>query len=458
MRIPDRPNVLLITIDSLRADRLGCYGHPGNLSPNLDQLAGEGLRFEQAITGGSWTQAAFPVLLTSTFASMYGGCLGALSSMRPSPIETLASTGYATAGFSTSPLLSSSYGYNRGFADFFDLEPSQVEPPLRQIRGGQLLLRQQLVQHAARRLGISARPASPYSSAAEVNRQVLGWLDGGRTPFFLWVHYMDVHWPYHLDEKLNHPLQIARAWQDLAEMHRINWKGGRLTDRLRDRFICLYEDAVGYTDGQIGNLLRFLARSGYLENTVVIALSDHGEEFLERNHWGHVEVNLCDEILRVPLIVRVPGHGSMQVIRRQVSTLDILPTILELCDSPTPKDVLGRSLVPLWSGSDSTDADESAAISERHRQDSHMVAVRTESFKLIWDSSDPQRPILFDLRADPGETRDVSTDRPEEVKRLRSQLAVHLRKVNGTQPAVSQVLAEPDPVVSERLRQLGYIE
>ena len=105
----------MLSIDTLRADRLGCYGCPRPLTPHLDKLAAGGIRFEQAITGGSWTQAAFPVMLTSTYASMHGGCLGPLSPARPSPIEALASNGYMTGAFVTSPLLGKAYGYQRGF-------------------------------------------------------------------------------------------------------------------------------------------------------------------------------------------------------------------------------------------------------------------------------------------------------------------------------------------------------
>src|SRR5690349_23927724 len=97
----NRPNVVLLTIDTLRADMLSCYGYQKPLTPNLDRLAAAGLRFDQAISGGSWTQSAFPVLMTSSYAAMYGGCLGRLPLERPSPVETLAKQGYATGAFST---------------------------------------------------------------------------------------------------------------------------------------------------------------------------------------------------------------------------------------------------------------------------------------------------------------------------------------------------------------------
>src|SRR5262245_3989271 len=114
----NKPNIILLTIDTLRADMLNCYGYNTPLTPNIDRLAQSGIRFEQAISGGSWTQAAFPVLLTSSYAAMYGGCLGRLAAERPSPIEMLASSGYFTGGFTTNLHLSRATGFDRGFVHF----------------------------------------------------------------------------------------------------------------------------------------------------------------------------------------------------------------------------------------------------------------------------------------------------------------------------------------------------
>jgi arylsulfatase A-like enzyme len=455
----NKPNVILLTIDTLRADILHCYGYDTPLTPNLDRLAASGIRFEQAITGGSWTQAAFPVLLTSSYASMYGGCLGRLALERPSPVETLAAHGYSTGGFSTNPHLSRATGYDRGFEFFSELTPTETDPPLRWRTGGQHLLRSRLVHSLLRLLGNNMRPARLYSSAAEVTNQVSGWLERVEPPFFVWAHYMDMHWPYHLEETLIHPKEIAQAWQDLAIMYdRSNFTRTKtITAVQRDRFVELYEQSLRYVDAQIGQLMNRLTTSGYDANTIIIVVADHGEEFLDHGRWGHWESNLYDEILKVPLIIRLPNGPQGLVIQRQVRLLDLMPTILALCDCPIPGDLMGHSLVPLWTQAEAEHPGE-LAVSEMRRNSWHRIAIRTEAFKFIWDSKQPDQPQLYSLQADPDERHDVSNACPQEVSRFQTRVDEHLRRVAATEPAI--VAPEPayDQEVARRLRELGYVE
>jgi arylsulfatase A-like enzyme len=453
------PSVILLTIDTLRADTLGCYGHPKALTPNIDRLAAAGIRFEQAITGGSWTQAAFPVLLTSSYAAMYGGCLGRLSPDRPSPIEALALHGYATAGFSTNPHLSRNTGYDRGFQHFADLIPAEADPALRRMKGGQLLLRSPLTHALLSPLGSRLRPARLYNSAAEVTDNVCRWLERIDQPFFAWAHYMDMHWPYHLEETLRHPRAIAQAWQDLATMSLGSNFDRRepLTSAQREHFIGLYERSLTYMDAQIGRLLTYLDGLGSDANVIVIVVADHGEEFLDHGRWGHWESNLYDEILRVPFIIGKMGEQAGLVISRQVRTIDLMPTILDLCGCPLPSDLLGVSLAPLWSQREN-DYSVETSISEMLRDSWHRIAVRTEAFKYIWDSKRPHEPQLYDLRADPDEKNSVCDHYPQEVSRLQAQVDVHLQRVSETIPVTAVPQLEQDEEVTRRLRDLGYLE
>lgn len=455
----NRPNVVLLTIDTLRADRLGCYGHKGQLTPNIDRLANSGLRFEQAISGGSWTQAAFPVLLTSSYAAMYGGCLGSLAPERPSPIETLSSYGYATGGFSTNIHLSRRTGFDRGFTHFVELDPGESDPPLRRIKGGQRLLQNETMNSLLGTLGVRTRPARLYSSAREVTDSVCRWLGQVQTPFFAWAHYMDVHWPYHLKEDLARPKEIAQAWQDLLVMNgRANFNGdGPMSSEQRDRFIALYEKSLKYVDEHVGRLIDNIRSSSHSDNTVIIIVADHGEEFYDHGRWGHWESNLYDEILRVPLIVSMPNEPKGQVIRQQVRLLDLMPTILELCGCPASEDVLGTSMASLL-GHGESQYDVAETISEMRRDPWHRIAVRTESFKYIWDNKKPDQPDLFDLRNDPRETQNVRDRFPQEVDHFQTIVDEHRQRVAETEPAIAVPKPAVDEDVARRLRDLGYLD
>jgi arylsulfatase A-like enzyme len=269
---------------------------------------------------------------------------------------------------------------------------------------------------------------------------------------------MDLHWPYHLEQALTKPHEIAQAWQDLAIMHRRSNFDSEMpiTAAQRDRSVDLYQQSLRYTDEHIGRLLRDLEGLGLDEETVIIAVSDHGEEFLDHGRWGHWESNLFDEIIKVPLIIRLPNGPAGRVVRRQVRLLDLMPTILEIGGCP-PNGVMGASLVPLWTRSE-REYDGGAAVSEMRRDPRHRIAIRTEAFKYIWDSQRPDRPQLYDLQADPGETRDVSMRFPAEVRRFQAAVDEHRRRVAETEPAAPWRELEPDEGVTRRLRDLGYLE
>jgi arylsulfatase A-like enzyme len=456
-----RPNVILLTIDTLRADVLGCYGYERPTTPTLDRLAEHGIRFTQAITGGSWTQPAFPALLTSSSASHYGGSLGSLAQERPSPIESLARHGYATAGFSTNPHLSRATGYDRGFDAFIDLEPQERDPWLRRFKGGERLLRLPLTHQVARLLGARSRPARIYASAADVTSAACQWLSSTEQPFFAWAHFMDVHWPYYLEEALMDAQSIAGAWQDLGLMHQ--WGNGRrnglITDKIHHRFLRLYEESLQYLDEQIGRLLASLEEDGRAANTVIVVVSDHGEEFFDHGRWGHWEDNLYDEIIKVPLIIRPPGHVGSQVVERQVTTLDVMPTILDLCGCPLPPGVEGNSLRPLWEPDDNQSPYPlQEAICEMPRDSWRRIAVRTEQFKLIWDNRHPAEPELYDLKRDPGEQTNVFSDYPQVAGLLQARVDAHLAQAAATLPATPADKVAFDDHIVQRLRDLGYME
>jgi arylsulfatase A-like enzyme len=270
------------------------------------------------------------------------------------------------------------------------------------------------------------------------------------------MHYMDIHWPYHLEEALNRPEEIAQAWRDLGHMNRANRKGETTTPEQHDRYRRLYQEALQYTDAQIGRLLDYLERSGRLADTIVILVSDHGEEFLERRPWGHIETNLYDEILRIPLIIRLPHSTTGQIVQRQVRALDIMPTVLDLCGCPAPEGLEGVSLVPLWREGFGAYEPETS-ISEKWRDDHHIVAVRTQAFKYIWNSRRPEEPELYDLSADPAERENVCARYPETARQFQAEVDAHLIRVARSSPLTHARVPELDEQLIRRLQDLGYV-
>jgi arylsulfatase A-like enzyme len=389
---------------------------------------------------------------------MYGGCLGRLAPERPSPIETLASHGYSTGGFTTNLHLSRATGFDRGFLHYVELNPGEVDPRLRRIKGGQRLLQNELIHSMLRPIGIRMRPARLYSSAAQVTDSVCQWLEHVQTPFFAWAHYMDIHWPYHMEEALVQPRDIAQAWQDLAIMYgRSNYGNVPITAAQRDHFIDLYEKSLHYLDDHVGRLITHIQNSGYGDNTLIVLVADHGEEFLDHGRWGHWESNLFDEILRVPLIMWIPNGPHGQVIRQQVRLLDLMPTILDLCGNPTSNGLMGTSMASLLAQGES-EYDGGEVISEMRRDPWHRIAVRTESFKYIWDSKRPDQPELYDLRTDPGEKLNVRDRFPQEVSRFQASVDAHRLRVAATEPSIAVPKLKLDEEVARRLRDLGYLE
>jgi arylsulfatase A-like enzyme len=265
-----------------------------------------------------------------------------------------------------------------------------------------------------------------------------------------------------MEESLVHPKEIAQAWKDLADMHgRANFEGRSESDKPittaeRDHFISLYENSLRLLDQQIGRLIDRIQSSNHADNTVIILVADHGEEFLDHGRWGHWESNLFDEILRVPLIMWIPSGPKGQVIRQQVRLLDLMPTILELCGCPASDGLMGTSMASLLQKGES-EYDGREIISEMRRDPWHRIAVRTESFKYIWDSKKPDQPELYDLRMDPGEKQNVRDRFPQEVIRFQASVDAHRLRVAATEPAIAAPELKVDEDVARRLRDLGYL-
>jgi arylsulfatase A-like enzyme len=445
--LEDAPNVILVGVDTLRADRLSCYGYASQ-TPKIDALAGDGVRYTAMTAQASWTKPSFATIFTSLYPSSHTatGKPHRLPQAVTTLAEALSASGYHSGGFADNPSISASFGFDQGFADYVYLEPAY-------LLGGseaasQLALYQLLRRGWAMLSGDDIYVPNFYQDASVVNQHALDWMERNKhTRFFLFLHYMDPHDPY-----FEHPYNgygHARASDQNPD------------SSLAPEFSRLYDGEVIYLDDYLGRLFDWLKAEGLYEEALVVLTSDHGEEFHEHGGWWHGQT-LYQEQIAVPLIIKYPagsGDGSSpglaispsQVVDDLVRSLDIAPTILDVAGVSIPEAMEGRSL---WSATDQVPY----AISEEDHEGNVLQSIRTPDRKLILANSDNPRGLpaeaLFDLNSDPGEQRNLAKTTPDQIAVLRAPLEDLLALAR--QRAVAGEMGSLDAAVQERLRDLGY--
>src|SRR5581483_5226767 len=376
------PNSLvLITVDCLRADHVGFLGYQRPTTPFLDTLSSESFAFSNAIVGGAPTYYSFPAILASRSPLAFGRDLIGLAPGELNLASVLRQQGYATAAFlAANPYLSSRFGYDEGFGRFEDfLEPS---PDLDESAGAEPSRLNQRLSQACSKFGITRRlyeelyfqycqrVATPApKSLSDLRRfptadvlvdQALAWLSSlGDQPFFLWLHLMDPHSPYYPNEQ-GLALMGDRATPSHARYLNSCWTresiGERRLRSYRDEIIRLYDAGIRWADAQIERLVGALRKSERWDDCTLAVTADHGEEFLD--HGGrHHAPSVREELIRVPLLLRVPGVRHGQTISAPFSHLHLAPTLLESLGLPIPADFQGGSYWPyLTSGQEWDDA------------------------------------------------------------------------------------------------------
>ncbi len=402
---PEALNVVLVTIDTLRADHVSCYGGSPVATPHLDRLAGEGVRFDSAASTVPFTLPAHASIMTGLYPPRHGirENVGAfLAADLPTLAELMAASGRQTAGFVSAFVLDSRWGIGRGFGRYFDdFEPAETASP---------------------NLGSVQRPGD------ETLAEALRWLDGRdqASPFFLWLHLYDPHDPYAPPE----------PW---ASQH-----PGRP-----------YRGEVAWTDSLVGELRAALDGRGLLERSLLVLTADHGEglgDHGERFHGFFV----YDSTVRVPMILRLPGAARAgTVVDEPVSHVDLLPTVLDAVGRPVPAAAQGASLLPAVAGGGLAAGREVYSESFYpllHYGWAPLRALRAERHKLIA----VPRPELYDLGADRGERRNLFAEEPELAAGLGERLERLRREMEGGEPAAAAA-TDLDPETLARLRALGYL-
>jgi arylsulfatase A-like enzyme len=437
-RQPQHPNLILISLDTTRADHLSAYGYPRDTTPNLRRFAAEGVRFDAAYSATSSTGPSHASLFTSLYPSAHGVLKNgvSLAEAHESLAERLEFRGYQTGAVVSSFVLSKKFGWGQGFA-FFDDRFDRKEATVQ---------RDSWEGHSVD-AGFDRR--AQYTTDRAL--RWLRWERDPQRPFFLFVHYFDPHQPYDPPEPVRSRLERA------------------LTGQVRDAelLIALYDGELEYMDQEVGALLAGLSALELDAKTLVGITGDHGEGLLQHGYVDH-GVFLYEEFVRVPLLLRWPGHlPSGRVIREPVESVDVAPTLLSLLGFPAAEAAFqGKDLASALTGEAELDPERPIYLQRQQYRpgmagsmvriwvSGELFGIRAGRWKYLEGDAEEARE-LFDLRTDPRETRNLITEHPEQAARLSRTLGSWRGQFGASaMPGADRL----DPEDREALEALGYIE
>jgi arylsulfatase A-like enzyme len=484
---PERPNILFVTIDTLRADHLGTYGYTGVKTPEIDKFAASGIVFEQMVAQSSWTRSSFGSMWTSRTPSFHGAnwklkkaerwdgrnetlFSEGLNADLPTFAELLDEAGYRTVGINTNIQTAAMFGFDKGFDNFIDFSrPVSV-------------VERSLFCHGLRAHwhkacdSVTSKDSEyeyqPGDRVLEVATRAAADLADDSGPFFLWVHFMDVHGPYKPHTSDREPINedMVEEWLDVENPD---------LDYVRNTLVAAYDEEVAYVDQQVGKLFEMFDSTSGLDNTLIVLSADHGEELMERYRppaergeglsfyyqgYGHGHT-MYDEVLRVPLIIRTPDRslGGTRV-PWVAQHIDLLPTFAAAGGVDLPTDAHEFEGMDLLKHvALGTTPPERLARSEMNLYGPEVKALRSDLEKLVVRSQDGGEE-LYDLLADPREKRSTAKTRFATGALLREQFDRWVASTPELPSSDADVAGEGEgksahsPEVEERLKALGYIE
>jgi choline-sulfatase len=435
----DRYNVLLIVMDSLRADHTAPYGDRDAHTPWLARLAKQGVTFDNARSSSSWTRPSIATLFTSLQPSSHGVLTFAdgLADSLPYLPEILQQSGYRTLAVVNNAMVASDFGFARGFDRMSQLYPMDSEEAL-----------------AARR--------DPESLAGFVwSRYIAAWLrDAASRPFFIYLHEVDPHSPYEPPEpyaSLHDFGYDGDAQSTLMGLRALRQEPDSFDARDIRHLRSQYRGEIAFMDRYLGWVVDRLEALDLARSTLVIVASDHGEEFWDHRSVGHGH-SVYEELLRVPLVMRLEGVlPAGRRVQTDVGLVDLAPTLLDLLGLEAPARMRGESLLPYIAAAD----DYRPLRASFARANRSWESLSYGRWKLILDrSQDDLQPALFDLEEDPREQHDRAHERPVIVgaltQMLREQQRENARRAKVEASRIAPTELEPE--VLENLRALGYLE
>ncbi|MGB9073513.1 MAG: sulfatase-like hydrolase/transferase [Terriglobales bacterium] len=479
-------SLVLVTVDCWRADHAGFMGYPAPTTPFLDRLAAESLVFPKAIVTGAPTYYSFPGLLAARFPLGLGREVVGLAPGELTLATVFERAGYETAAYvAANPYLSARFGYQQGFAVFRDflVEESArsgerqhaAQTPRVRTRFNQRLAK---LAHGLGPVGAwydelyfqyCQRIAAPknqnwdglrrFPSADVLVNEACAWLASlGSRPFFLWLHLMDPHAPYYPPAQAIEAMGTGRVQPARGRYLNGSWNRGDLgPGRLRnyrDEIVGLYDAGIRWVDMQLARLVEALRASSRWDSCVFALTADHGEEFLDHGGRFHLPSRAYQEMLHVPLLLRMPGVGKKLLSDAPFSHLHLAPTILDAVGIEPSPEFEGRSYWPQVLAGAGWELAVSESVGRctnpmapEKRLGSRVLAVQDRRHKLILDF-ERHTEELFDLDVDPGEQRVLPTDAEKTIRvRLLRTALQHLER-GSREPKAALALAA-------RVRQIG---
>jgi len=464
-------NVVVVLIDTLRADHLGAYGYARPTSPHFDALASEGVLFERVVSQAPWTKPSVASLMTGRFPHKHGvvSSRDALGDTFLTLAEGMQSRGFRTAAFSGNPWITPEFRFDQGFAEF---EGGRAMGPQLTVLYKTLRRVDRLLARVGLRLNLAAGAFWGGSGNLDNSSRdrlltdaTVQWIGRQQAahPFFLYVHLIGPHDPY------DPPLEYVRPFREAnwdgvkgptkppARVQTVFESAAPLPDAEHAALIAQYDGAIAYADAQLGRIVDALRASRQLERTLLVVTADHGEEFYEHRNWRHGN-QLYNEVIHVPLLFHLPGRLPAGRRSDLAMIVDIYPTLVGMIDGAAPRgdSVDGRALFAV------SDAPAPLAFAEHWWMEGGTYSsrmVQRGAFKLTESRQagpEQEHTELYDLATDSSEQRNLLENpdavRDNELGELRGLLARFGDKVS----VGSAVAVDVDQSTKERLRQLGY--
>jgi len=465
-------NIILISVDCLRADHLGCLQYKKNTTPHLDLIANNGVNFTQASSNATHTTASVPSFLTGTYP-LYNG--NVLLKDRTTIAEILKKNGYKTTAFHSNAIISKSpKDYKNGFDIFEDLhETAHTDhtTPLQKVfsfiessNGIEIIKKIERVfgiktftfRQFIGKIYFSVRKKTnnPYAPAPKITENAISYMEklSSSSNFFLWLHYMDAHSPFYPPKTFFRDISDKKYDLNKGIITTIKASGNyqSLSDKEKNAMIDLYDSSIKYVDYAINDLYHYLKDSGLSKNTYVILTADHGEEFWDHGHFGHGgglsnvqgnqltgrPIKIYEELTHVPLIILGPNIKP-NIINQPVSLIDIAPTIMDLLDLNQSKTFDGNSLISFIKNTITRDNISYPVIAEaidpwdpfvypNHPMRSEIISYKIDQWKYIHYTKGKINDELYNIVEDPHENNNIIELHPKIANMLITKILVHM--------------------------------